>query len=425
VDPALEGTLFVGKAGDLKKPEQQFPILPESKPVRFKSDEPTASDALGDWFDNYQAARAWFSYSQDPLPDPEVMTELKDRRQRMADQKGRKMPRAPAEVIFRQYPARSQSFVGERLEKEGWFDGGGWAIDAGRSGLSRWFPPGRDVVVGQGVNWAGDAWERAFQMWREDGIANGMYLDPTELAQLQERAETFRKRYNLSPNDLAEGFRPEALEKGVADGLRAHRQLAFRSQNLMMTNFAHHYYRADAERDPQAVQARKLMFEAEQLRKAAEPERAIETYEKGFALWRDLLGRERYRDFRNDSFTQEETWETQYHYLELVREHRGVQLRPALEVAGVLSEAAAGLSASAFPGQLGLGLLYGLVTDQRTLPLPVLGPFDGTDRNGQPWVTPDVVQTVRGRLYLDQPPTPAAPPATPTARPQIQAPTRQ
>jgi hypothetical protein len=424
VDPALEA-VFVGKAGDLKPADQQFPILPESKPVRFPSDEPTASDALGDSFDNYQAARAWFSYSQDPLPDPEVMVEIKGRAERMAGLKGRRLPRAPAEVIFRQYPARSQSFVGERLEKEGWFDSSGWAIDAGRSGQSRWFP-GRDVVVGQGVNWAGDAWERAFQMWRDDGRRTSIYLEKTEETRLEELAGVFRKRYNIAPGDLADGFRPDALEPQLAQSLLAHRQLAFRNQNLMMTNFAHHYYKADAERDPQAVQARKLVFEAEYQRaKLAEYEKAIETYQKAFDLWKDLLSRERYRDFRNDSSTQEEIWEAQYRYLQLVREQHGVQLRPALEVQGVLREGMAGMAAPAFPGQTALGLLYGLVTDQRALPIPVLGPFDGTDRNGQAWVSPEVIQTVRTRLNFDLPPPPPVAPAPTAASPQPAAATNR
>jgi hypothetical protein len=421
VDPALESGLFVGKPGDLKPADQQFPVLPTAKPIRFQSDEPTAADALGDSFDNYQAARAWFSYAQDPLPEPEILSEIKDRRERLAEQKGRRLPRAPAEVIFRQYPARSQSFVGERLQKEGWFDEGGWTIDANRSGLSRWFR-GRDVVVGQGVNWSVDAWERAYQMWREDGRRTGMYLDKTDETRLEEQAEPFRKRYEVMPGDPAFSFRPEALDPALARSLLAHRQLAFRQQNLQMTNFAHHYYRADFERDRQAVQARKLMFEADQLRRAAEPERAIETYQTAFSLWKDLLGRDRYRDFRNDSTIQEDMYETEVRYLSLVREHRGAQLRPPVVAAGVLSQGLSALPGAAFPGRPALGLLYGLVTDQRSLPLPVLGPLDGVDASGQPWIAPDVVITVRGRLNMDEvaaaPPTGGPPQAQPRPPPQ-------
>src|SRR5205823_1957991 len=126
--------------------------------------------------DNYQAAKGWFAYSQDPLPDPEVMTEIKEKAERLAGQKGRRLPRQPAEIIFRQYPARAQSYTAERLLKEGWFDATGWKVDEGRSGRNRWFP-GRDLAVGRDVNWAADAWRQAYLMWRSHGDHNGLYLD--------------------------------------------------------------------------------------------------------------------------------------------------------------------------------------------------------------------------------------------------------
>jgi hypothetical protein len=308
-------------------------------------------------------------------------------------------------------------FVGERLQKEGWFDDGGWTIDANRSGLSRWFRD-RTVVVGQGVKWSKDAWERAFQMWRDDGIVTGIYLDKNEELRLEELAGAFRKRYDIAPGDPAFGFRADDLDPAMTESLRAHRQLAFRMQNLNMTNFAHHYYRADFERDERTVQTRKLLFEADKLRRAAEPERAIETYQTAFAQWKDLMAGDRFRDFRNDSFTLEELYETELRYLGLVREHRGVVLRPPVVAAGVLGQGLAAVAGSPFVGQTGLGVLYGLVTDQRSLPLPVLGPLAGTDAKGMPWIPADVVATVRGRLQLDEVPTPAEPPTTGGEPPQ-------
>jgi hypothetical protein len=413
---AADGALLRGQPGTLKPVDQQFPVLPTHKPVRFQSDEPTASDTLGDWFDNYQAARAWFSLSQDPLPDPEPMVAVEDRRERLARNKGRRLPRQPAEVIFRQYPARAQSFIAERMQKEGWFDEGGWSVDAGKSGLGRWFPPGREVIIGKDDPQNGTAmyWNRAYTMWREDGRSLGIYLDPTEEAALNLQAQEFREKYKVAPGDIADALRVEMMPtESLRASLIAHRKLAYRNQNLSMTNFAHHYYRAEAEREAELIQARKLIHTADQYRKAAEPERAAEKYLEGFAKWKNVLGRDQYREFRNDAFTQEETYEAQLRYLEVVRELQGGQLRPALMTRDVLAWGMTGLAGGRFPGQAGLGLLYGLVTDARSLPLPLPGPFDGNAPDGKPWVAPHIVQDIHNKHNMNQPVAPAAPAPAP------------
>ncbi len=421
VDPTIDTGLRAGRPGELKPVDQQFPVLPERKARSSPLDEPTASDTFDDSFCNFQAARAWLAYSQDPLPDPEPMYEFKERRERLALMKGKRLPRQPAEVIFRQGPPRAQSYIGERLIKEGWFDESGWAVDANRSGLSRWFPPGRDVVVGTGVSWCKDAWERAYLMWREYGRQNGLYLEPNELARLQEEAELIRRHFNLRENESAEGYRVELLEDPrLRASLIAHRKLYYRNQNLSLANFSHHYYRADAERDRDAIEARKLIYEADQLRRAAEPERAIAMYLKAFDVWKQFLARDRYREFRSDSETQGDTYEAELRYLELLRDHRGAQLRPALAAQGALAEGAATLAGGgAFPGQQAVGLLYALVTDSRSLPVPVVGPFDGNGPDGKPWIPHDVINDVRSRLNLDLPVQPQAPASQPEKLEQV------
>ena len=114
------GQLLAGRPGDLKPADQQFPTLPPAKPNGIDSNdsEPIASDTAGtldDTFDAFTAARAWFSYAQDPLPDPDPLADAQDRKERMKTLKGRRLPRQPAEVLFRQAPPRAQSYVGERL----------------------------------------------------------------------------------------------------------------------------------------------------------------------------------------------------------------------------------------------------------------------------------------------------------------------
>jgi hypothetical protein len=248
-------------------------------------------------------------------------------------------------------------------------------------------------------------------MWREFGERNGLvYKSAAEELNDQTKAARFRERYQIPPGDMAMGFRPEALSPEMAESLLAHRRLFFQAQNLQMTNFTHHYTKANAEQDRETGQARKTIDRAEQYRRAAEPERAIDTFEQGFNQWKAVLLR--HPDFRDDDGTQEELYEAELHYLHLVRDHRGDQVRPVLAIQGLAAAAAASASGVASPAPLASGLAYQLVTDTRALPLPIAGPLDGADANGKVWIRPDVVTTVRQRLNIESPATPPPPPPT-------------
>jgi hypothetical protein len=412
VDPDEEhGKLVVGKAGDLKPQDQQFPVLPTRVP-RYESHgpEPTSADTLGEEFDAFTAARVWFSYAQDPLPDPEPMTDILERKDKLKKFKDKRLPRQPAEVLFRQSPCRAQSYVGEWLQKEGWFDDSGWAVDGGLSGLGRWFPPRRDeLVVGAGKDYTMDAWRRAYTMWREFGLKSGMYFEGTTYQILQDLAKKFRDKFQIAENDVALPFHVDQMSDDMKEALRAHKQLVLMNQNRDITNFKHHFVKANAERDRITAQARKTIDRAESYRRAAEPERAIETYEQGFAQWKQVLLN--YKEFREDSGTQEDVYETEVHYLDLIQDHRGEQLRPLLAFDGLAATAAASAAGAGSPAPISVGLIYRLVTDNRALPLPVLGPLDGTDPDGKPWIEQSAVTTVRQRLAQERPqpaPKPAA-----------------
>jgi hypothetical protein len=404
VDSAEEqGKLVKGRSGDLKRADQQFPVLPVTKPIRYSPNdsEPTAADTLDDTFDAFTGARAWFAYAQDPLPDPDPASDAIDRKERIKTLKDRRLPRQPAEVLFRQSPPRAQSFVGERLAKEGWFDDSGWAMDGDRSGLGRWFPRGQDVVVGAGKDLAIDTWGRAYQMWRTFGEENGMlFRSATEEITLLAQAAEFQKRFKIGRDDIAFPFRPEALDPEMRKNLEAHKKLVLMGQNRNMTNFMHHYIKADAERDRETAQARKTIDRAEGYR--GEPERAIETFQKGFEQWKAVLVR--HQDFRNDESTQEELYESEVHYLDLIQDHRGDQLRPGLTVQGLTTAVASTAAGAGSPAPLANGLMYLLVTDGRALPLPVLGPLDVPDQDGKPWIGVEAMRTVRGRLNQEAPP---------------------
>jgi hypothetical protein len=167
-----------------------------------------------------------------------------------------------------------------------------------------------------------------------------------------------------------------------------------------MTNFPHHYFRAYTEQDPETVKGRKLMAEADRLRKSGASDRAIETYQQAFDVWKKVL--EKYPDFRKDDFIQQETYEAELNYLDVIRLQSGLQIRRSLIAPGVLTEALSILQGSPVLGQIATGLLQEVVDDPKILPLPVLGPFDGVGPDGQPWISPDAVRAVRsnrGLLY--------------------------
>ena len=80
-----------------------------------------------------------------------------------------------ATIIFRQGPPRAQSYVAERLTKEGWFDRDPWSIDDRLDEDRAWLPrtgpdgkPGRWPVRRRRTT-AADAWREARRRWRDHG----------------------------------------------------------------------------------------------------------------------------------------------------------------------------------------------------------------------------------------------------------------
>jgi hypothetical protein len=308
-------------------------------------------------------------------------------------------------VIFRHLPIRAQAFVGERLEKEGWFDDSAWSIDEDRSGLERWFPE-KSVAVGGGANLTEAAWARAFSEWEQHGQQNGLYYDAAALARLEERAKLFREKYKLTAEDLGPDLLESAVDAEERASYRAHRQLYFYRVNREMSNYAHHYAVAEAEKDRETIQARKCFFHARRLNELAEPDRAIDEYERGFALWQKVLGR--YPDFRNDSGVQDDICELQILYLDLVDSSRGQSVRSAVTAAGILGGAFAG------PVGIASGTVYKLPMGGKPLPLPVVGPLDQIAPDGKPWLDPSFAVPARSRLNRDEPPPPTAEGGPPT-----------
>lgn len=394
----------------LKPPTDQFPALP-AEPSRLYPSELTQESNLDDSFDSYQCARAWFSYAQDPLPEPEPQLQILERvdRVKKLKERNKRIPRQPAEVIFRAAPARAQSFVAERLEKEGWFDESGWNVDEDRHSFDRWFPESREPVIVGSRRWAQDNWERAAEMWEKHGRANGLYYEVTELSRLNDKAELYRKTYKVAFDEFGkELFDEPNVAPEMMESFIAHRKLQFYRINNEMSNFDHHYYRSQAEKDPLTIHARELLFDAVRLRnKVSEHERTINRYREALDAWVRVLMRYP-RQFRDDSTIQEDVYERQIEYNDLIAQIRGPVL-PALRTQSAVATVGDFLAATSSKS---LGAIPAATVQlEGTGPLPwrIHRPLDARADDGRPWVEASVADMVYTRLGRENPSAPKKP----------------
>jgi hypothetical protein len=388
----------LGTGESKRKPfDQRFPILP-----------PTGQEVrLGDETDNYLIAKVWYEYAQEPLPKPHpqpwTLPPGKDRE--YFDRSKFRLPKRPATIIFRQYPARNQSYIAERLQKEGWFDRG-WDVDEGRLPGKRWFPakpdkPDERLIVGGGIEkGSGKAWEEAYNLWSRHGLNTSLYLAPNELEKQEYLAEKYRSAYHLKPGDTGVVPPPDA-DPDLQRGYDAARQLIWLSRNQMMTRFPYFLAQSQVEQRPEAVTARRLFFEADKKAKAFELKAALKLYEDKDALpaWRELLIN--FPDFHKDDSVQEEAYSIQARYLKAVHEARGQEYRELLTLSDVLSQAALPATTVFLP-----------TTNQmraRTGPLGIVGPFDGNRADGKPLISLEAVHRARSRPDFEDPNAPPVP----------------
>jgi hypothetical protein len=245
------------------------------------------------------------------------------------DRVRQRMPKYMAAILFRQQPARAQSYAAERLQQEGWFDDEGWEVP-------NWFGD-RKVVIGTDPGQMSQAaWQDAYKMWKRQGEDNHL-LFPSAAAETitREKAAEFRKALDtLGP--FKPGMRREDLSPDLQPLFDAFRVMTQYETNRTMSNFGHHYNRAQVEAEPDTVTARKLFHRAEALRLTADLADALAVYEGNgnpddkqpgaIRLWKKVLLVEGHKDFRRDDLTQEETYEVERKYLELVNEQLKLRL---------------------------------------------------------------------------------------------------
>jgi len=371
---------------ELKPVERQFPALPPSGAEGTTSMDRAHPDKMD--FDNFLVARDWYNYAMQPLPKP--TPRLNDKTQPVDPRKGERLPHGMSSILFRQKPARAQTYVAEYLEKEGWFGSEGWRITGGLFPDDK-FLNGADAVVGEGPNWAHSAWQKAYDMFSSFGTATGLYLDAEALKTLNDRAKKYRNQFHLTegdrPVDLPEQWQQDPEMKA---SFLAHSQLYWYNSERQLTNFAYFYFRSQVEQEEQTIAIRKAFFEAEQLRKAANREQALEKYSDALQKWATLLLA--HEGFRRDSNVQEDTFEIVVKYLDLIRQLHGKRLRVLLLAQDVLGRGAMG-------SPVGATLIASPILG-REMPLPVVTPMDRLDEHGQPLISDQAKSTVYERMGL-------------------------
>jgi hypothetical protein len=280
---------------ELAEPHEQFPALPPQMgdwPLEYYPGRPA-----DDTFDAFHAARAWFLYALTVVPPPTKefppTPENPEGYGRPIpwaapdyyDRFSYRMPRSPALILFRQQGPRAQSYLAERLAKEGWFDE-----------TSSW-NPGEDPSSGGGSPWPNVPlqtltsskveWQRASQMWDRHARDNALSLDGPHLQDLQLAAGT--KAPSGFPPDLPEdelraiGWTPKKVQ--------ATKALLYYMQNRQMTNFVFFEQQAQTEQDQITVDARKKFWEADQAEKRGGITRVDQLYVEANAKWREVLRR--------------------------------------------------------------------------------------------------------------------------------------
>lgn len=317
---------------ELADPADQFPILPEQ--FGEGDQEYYPGKAVDDSFDAFHAARAWFAYSSTVIP-PNRKNKESEFIPWSSPQPGEydpfqyRMPRAPALIVFRQQGARAQSYLAERLTKEGWFDNKTtWNPDEFVGANNAWF---RDSVTGTPKSVALLAksnaqaeWARAASMWATLGQETG--LQPSQAT--KDRL-IFLAGVNRGSGLPPEMSREELAARGISEEQHeAMKSLVFYDQNRQITNFSYFLATSQTEQLDLTVEARKLLWSADQARAVAKNELAATRYKQALATWHEVLRQHPnfHRQDRSDKI-EEDTYEYELNLIQLLKEDGAVRER--------------------------------------------------------------------------------------------------
>jgi hypothetical protein len=323
---------------DKEKPlADRFPVLPPrhetSRPFQQPPDLTALTDEskLLDEHDAYQVARAWYSYSQEPLPAP---ADMPGQSKPIENRVYQRLNRHMVTVIFRDYPAQAQRFTAERLQDEGWYDVSGWAVPDDWFPGDR-FPDGEPAVVGATRAWGREAWQLTSELWRRFGVDNHMLLDPAEQNRMEQRARNFAIKKHLTDASPPPMLREDELDAEATEELKAWMFLRSLAQTKHLCNFDYHYNRANVEAMEETIRARKIFFDAlDAARLRNDEAEALRKYLDPAAMksWRNILLTNKI--FRSDSLMQEQTFEYQLRFVDLYSRLGGAAFKS--QAAGML-----------------------------------------------------------------------------------------
>jgi hypothetical protein len=390
-------------------PLDRFPVLPP--PVKTWTRVPLSLDIRDDVLDfkrpeevrdsddGHSIARGWFLYALEPVPDPGPMP---GSTLPVTDRRYQRRPRRMMTVLFRQYPCIAQQFVADTFQEEGWFDNSGWEIHDWFEGDR--FSDGKVARVGTERSWSEDAWKRGLDYWLRHGTENHIrFQDPAEEHNIRVKAAEFLDKSKGLPTAV----RPEALDPAMRDLYDAYQFLKEYDMMRHTSNYPHHYNQALVESTPQAIQAKKKFHEAKRLYYQEKPQGALEAYDHpdGLRGWKPVLLAN--REYREDSLTQEATFEVQLRYFRVLARCFGAEYQDSVvsqQAREYQSRQVARLTllpvtTGGGVAPAGLALWLSPVIKD-TWNNPVFGgPFDSTDEFGVPLVTPPIRHLMYGRLY--------------------------
>jgi hypothetical protein len=183
-------------------------------------------------------------------------------------------------------------------------------------------PSWREVVVVVGTDdghSAARAWDEAYAMFLQYGESSGLLMPEAREGELKKRYEALQnksqkfKAWSRRHGGNLNSLPPEARTPELKSAYQAFSALQGMAHYRSISNFREHYYTADAERQPEALAARKLYFEALNLEKEGDLRRAVDRYRFWIEAWKDLLTKK--PQYRENAMMLEDSYRQQLRYV--------------------------------------------------------------------------------------------------------------
>lgn len=296
--------------GELAPEESQFPVFPKNDPQNDPGLNTFMQRVLTrphDTIDMLHAARAWFSYAQEVVPPPSRPGEdgvpMAVPRKGEYDEFRYRIPLRPALIEFRKSPCRSQTYLAERLQKEGWIDRTSvWSPDEATD--NKWFPQTTTPVRLKAGLSSVEEWLEAYNMFKEYGQRNGM--DPKHRLIQEEIARPSEILGPLGQQLMREYSDEELKQMGIPkEALDARTAIMHYDQNRHITNYQYFLDSCLLETDPRISTSRQLLWDAKTAHATGDEAREIEIRVKAAAEWRSAISDAKFQSFYQSERTDQ------------------------------------------------------------------------------------------------------------------------